>query len=73
MKLQHCIWTLESFKKFNDSFNNSQLASNALISTAKDIFENNRVEMLKAPLVSLLEEIQTLYSIQELKFNYPAI
>lgn len=73
MKLQECLWTLESFKEFHDNFTNSQLFSNPLISAAKDTYENYKVEMLKAPLVSLLGEIQKLYSFQEFKFNYPPI
>jgi hypothetical protein len=74
MKLQHCIWALESYKKLDDNFGKLQnTISGPLISTAKDILELNRLEMLKAPLVKLLKEIQILYSIEELKFNYPII
>jgi len=73
MKLQECIWTLDNLKKANDIFNKSTLISNLIASTAKDAYENNKVEMLKIPLVNLLKEIHVLYSIPELKFNYPPI
>ena len=73
MKLQHYVWALDSLRKFHGSFNNLAVTSNALFLAFTDTYENVRVEMLKTPLLNILEEIHKLHSIKDLKFSYPPL
>lgn len=68
MKIQRSIWALDNFKGLANGLAQASdiIPKNTLID-----FENNKIELLKTQLVTLVEEMIQLFAKRELNFSFP--